>query len=348
MEKIIINKQKNKLFTKLVVFVRPGQKKLLEKQNSNKSYTIHKPSNDFNLFRRIQRKIKGCPLTHTYIFYGFYRAAEFLNLETFWIDNQKDLDHIADEKTLVFCEGSFMPDLNKKLMCKYVVHSVPKYLVENCQELSEKKLCLNLEVFKKGALDFYKLNELAFFDEKSFTLYQPWATNLLPNEFSDFDYKDNINLDDVSYYIGLLYGSGSKKADKLNIYLKNSKRKTKIRCVVGASDYLARELTLKSSICIDIRSGHHLEVGYVPCRVFKTLSYGREIFVNSPSIKDSLSQIPNLKYYSSGEDLRNQYDNLCSINGSRKFNDQKNFTLNYIKDNHTFINRLNNIIQVFN
>ena len=348
MEKIIINKQKNKLFTKLVVFAKPGQKKLLEKQNSTKSYTIQKPNNDFNLFRRIQRKIKGYPLTHTYIFYGFYRAAEYLDLKIFWIDNQKDLDHISDEKTLVFCEGSFMPDLKKKSICKYVVHSVPKHLIDVCRELSEKKLCLNLEVFKKEALNFNQLNELAFFDEKSFTLYQPWATNLLPYEFEDFDYRDKIKQDDVSYYIGLLYGSGSKKANKLNTSLKKSKRETKIRCVIGASDCLARKLTLRSSICIDIRSGHHLEVGYVPCRVFKTLSYGREIFVNSQSIKDFLGHIPNLKYYSSGEDLRNQYDNLCSINGSRKFYDQKNFTLNFIKNNHTFVNRLNNIIQVFN
>ena len=84
MEKIIINKQKNKLFTKFVVFVKPGQKYLLEKQNSKKSYTIQKPNNDFNLIRRIQRKIKGNPLTHTYIFYGFYRAAEYLDLKTFY------------------------------------------------------------------------------------------------------------------------------------------------------------------------------------------------------------------------------------------------------------------------
>ena len=154
--------------------------------------------------------------------------------------------------------------------------------------------------------------------------------------------------DNISFYIGLLYGSGPKKADNVNTFLQKSKSQTKIRCVLGASDSLARELTLRNSICIDIRSGHHLEVGYVPCRVFKTLSYGREIFVNSKSIKDLLNHIPNVSYYSSGEDLRNQYDDLCSINGSRKFYDLKNSTLNFIKDNHAFINRLNNIIQVFN
>lgn len=320
----------------------------MKKQNSTNSYIVQKPHNDFNLFRRIKRKIKGSPLTHTYIFYGFYRAAKYLDLKTFWIDNQKDLDHISDEKTIVFCEGSFMPDLNKKSKSRYVVHSIPNHLVQKCQELSEKKLCLNLEVFKKEALDFYQLNELAFFDEKNFTLYQPWATNLLPNEFIDLDYKNPIKHDNVSYYIGLLYGSGSQKADKLNTFLKKSKKETKIRCILGASDSLARELTIRSSICIDIRSGHHLEVGYVPCRVFKTLSYGREIFVNSQSIKDLMSHLPNVKYYSSGEDLRNQYENLCSINTSRKFYDETNFTLNYIKDNHTFINRLNNIFEVFN
>ena len=334
-------------YKKIIIFAKPGQKKLLKKQDLNKYYTVQKPGNDFNLYRRLKRKINGSPFTHSYIFKGFYRAAKYLDLKAYWIDNQNDLENISDNKTLVFCEGSFMPNLNKNSRCKYVIHSIPKDLREKCSELSEKKLCLNLEVFKKEALEFSKINNLAFFDEKSFTLYQPWATNLLPNEFEDIDYMDQIKYQ-VSYYIGLLYGSGASRANELNKFLKTCERKSAIKCVVGASDSIAKELTLKSSICIDIRSGHHLEVGYIPCRVFKTLSYGREIFVNSKLIKDFLSHIPYVKYYKSGEDLKDQYENFCSINSYKKFYDGKIFTLNYIKNNHTFINRLKNIIEVIN
>ena len=347
MEKIIINKRKHTQYKKIVVFVKPGQNKLLKKQNSHKSYSIQKPGNDFNLLRRLKRKINGSPLTHTYIFDGFYRAAKYLNFEAYWIDNQKDLENVTDDKTIVFCEGSYMPDLDKKLSCKYVVHSIPRNLEEKCRELTMKKLCLNLEVFKKEALCFDKFNDLAFFNDKFFTLYQPWATNLLPHEIEDIEYLDKIQYSS-SYYIGLLYGSGSHRANDLNKFLKKSNKKSEIKCVVGASDSLARELTLKSSICIDIRSGHHLEVGYIPCRVFNTLSYGREIFVNSKLIKKYLNHIPYVNYYSSGEDLRNKYENFCSMNSYKKFYERKIYTLNFIKKNHTFVNRLNNIVEILN
>ncbi len=340
----MVNKILKTHYKKIVIYAKPGQKLLLEKQNINKSYSLQNPGNDFNFLRRVKRKIKGSPYTHIYIFYGFYRAAKYMNFEVFWIENQKDLENISDEKTIIFCEGSFMPDLNKKSMCKYVVHSVPKNLEQTCRELSKEYLCLNLEVFKKEALQFNELNDLSFFDDKSYTLYQPWATNLLPNEFEDTDYKERIKYD-ISYYIGMLYGSGSKRAIELNKFLSKSKRRSTIKCVVGASDSLAKELTIKSSICVDIRSGHHLEVGYVPCRVFKTLSYGREIFVNSKLVKKYLKNIPFVRYYSSGEDLKNQYENFCSMNSYKKYSEKRKFTLKYIKNKHTFVNRLNNILE---
>ena len=67
--------------TKIIIFAKPGQKKLLKKQDLNKHYTVQKPGNDFNLYRRFKRKISGSPLTHSYIFKGFYRAAKYLDLE---------------------------------------------------------------------------------------------------------------------------------------------------------------------------------------------------------------------------------------------------------------------------
>lgn len=337
-----------KKFDKFVAYVPPGQFKLLAKQNRKKSYLLRKPGDDFTLLRKIKRKFISTPHTNTYFFEGFYKAAQFLNLDAFWIENQEDLENIVDEKTIVLCEGSHFPDLNKQLNCKYVLHSIPSYWRERYLELSEIKQCLHLDLFKKKALKYSKIDELTYFDEKEFTLYQPWAGNLMPSEIMDIDYLKNIDYK-FSYYIGLLYDDGSQKANALNRSLSESKKITQIKCVTGASHSTTKELTLKSSICLDIRYDHHLEIGYVPCRIFKTLSFGREIYVNSKYIKDYLKNIPFVKYYKNGECLKNQYDKFCSMNTSMReaLYKEKIFTLNRIKEKHTFVNRLNNILRVF-
>ena len=140
-------------------------------------------------------------------------------------------------------EGSHFPDLNKQLNCKYVLHSIPSYWRERYLELSEIKQCLHLDLFKKKGLKYSKIDDLTYFDEKEFTLYQPWAGNLMPSEIMDIDYLKNIDYK-FSYYIGLLYDDGSQKANALNRSLSESKI-TQIKCVTGASHSTTKELTLK-------------------------------------------------------------------------------------------------------
>ena len=336
------------MFNKFVAYVPPGQFNLLLKQNGKKTYQLRKPGDDFTLLRRITRKFIRTPHTNSYFFEGFYIAAKYLNLSAYWIDNQKDLENIVDDKTIVLCEGSYFPDLNRELNCKYVLHSVPSHWLEKFKDLSLRKKALHLDLFKNKALKYSLIDDLTYFDEKEFTLYQPWAGNLMPSEIIDIDYLKNIDYK-YSYYIGLLYGDGCQKANHLNNYLSESKYRTKIKCVTGASHSTTQELTLKSSLCLDIRYDHHLEIGYVPCRIFKTLSFGREIYVNSKYIKKYLKDIPHVKYYENGECLKNQYDKFCSMNRTMRenFYREKLYTLNKIKEKHTFVNRLNNIMRVF-
>ena len=336
------------MFDKIVIFAPKSQLKLLRKEIQKDSFRVHNPGDDFNLIRRIKRKIFRNPYTHSYIFEGFYNASDFLGFNTFWIEKQSDLEEISDSKTLVLCEGSYIPEFKRKLKCKFVLHSVPNNL-DNFSELSASKNCLKLEVFKNEALNHFKIGDLTYFDQKNFTLYQPWATNLLPNQILEDKNIRDIDMK-FSYYIGMLYGKGVERAREYNLLLKNSNIPTQIKCVTGASHRISKELTMRSSICLDIRDDHHLRIGYIPCRIFKTLSYGREIYVNSPYIKKYLSHIPLVKFFNDGESLLNQYNEKLTFQNFQKkdLNEKKKFTLNFIKHHHTYVNRLENIVSVFN
>jgi len=339
--------KKNIMFNKIVIFAPSFQLQLLEREIEKRSYRIQNPGDDFNFLRKIKRKIFQSPHTHSYIFEGFYNASKYLGISTFWIDNQNNLEAIADSKTLIICEGSFLPDFNMKSNSKFVIHSIPDNL-DNYLELSKSKKCLHLEIFKNEALNHLKIGDLSYFDNHNFTLYQPWATNLLPNQININEYFPKAE-NKFSYYIGMLYEEGVKKARDYNKYLKRSKKKTKIKCITGASHKTSQTLTEKSSICLDIRGDVHLNSGYVPCRIFKTLSYGREIYVNSWYIKKYLNHIPSVKFFNNGESLQNQYEQITSNQNyqNKEALEKRLYTLEFIKNNHTYVNRLKNIFKVF-
>lgn len=335
------------MFNKIVIYAPKFQLKLLQREIDKRSFRIQNPGDDFNLIRKIKRKLFRTPHTHSYIFEGFYNASKYLGISTFWIDNQNNLDAIADSKTLVICEGTFLPEFNNKANCKFVIHSIPDRL-DNFSKLSKSKQCLHLEVFKNKALNYSKIGDLTYFDQNDHTLYQPWATNLLPNQIQASEYYPKVE-NKFSYYIGMLYEQGVHKAKEYNSYLKKSRKSTKIKCVTGASHKVSQNLTEKSSICLDIRGDVHLNSGYVPCRVFKTLSYGREIYVNSKYIKQYLSHIPCVRFFSNGENLKSQYDQIISNENSKskKAIEKRLYTMEFIKNNHTYVNRLKNIFEVF-
>ena len=45
---------------------------------------------------------------------------------------------------------------------------------------------INLDVFKIKATKYSYISDLSYFEKKSFTLFQPWATDLMPNQIKRF------------------------------------------------------------------------------------------------------------------------------------------------------------------
>ena len=334
-------------FNTLIIYSPKREHQLLSKQHQSSKYSTRAPGNDFNFIRRIKRKLERVPHTHSYIFEGFYNAAIFLGLEVYWVGTQKELENIASEHSLLMCEGSFLPDFKAELSCSYIVHSIPKELENICIELAKNNRLIHLDVFKIEAKKYSYISDLSYFDKKSFTLFQPWATDLMPNQIKRFKYKNDAS--NISYYIGLLYEKGAEIGKEINKMLLESINPIELKCVTGASHKVSKDLIQKSSLCIDIRYSWHQKAGYIPCRVFKTLSYGREIFVNSKSIKDNLSYIPSIKYYKSPLDLVKKWEDLCSYSESKRkeLEDEITFSNEEIKNKHTYVNRLLNIFTVF-
>lgn len=85
---------------------------------------------------------------------------------------------------------------------------------------------------------------------------------------------------------------------------------------------------------------NHLSIGYIPCRTFKNISYGQLGVTNSRAVKDLFSR--------NGIELihRDNVDELLSAAECHLRNyDVIESQMEYVKNNHTYINRINCLIK---
>ena len=181
-------------------------------------------------------------------------------------------------------------------------------------------------------------------------IYLYWGTDLLPHEFK---YDDvNIHRENVVYYIGS--GVNSVNYSKF----KTICEKNNIRWVTSdpwqspRSFELNKILMQKSILAPDFRpigtsddvkkfgiknGKNHLEIGYLPCRVLKAISYGQLGITDSPYVKDILQE--HVVYSSNMDEL---------FMTSMKERDNKEMitkAMKYVQENHTYLNRATELIR---
>ena len=185
-------------------------------------------------------------------------------------------------------------------------------------------------------------------------LYTSWATDLLPEEFNENDIYFERD-EDTIYYLGSVGGANESnifkfadEATKHNIKFKvNNPWKNPV-------DFNQNKLYMKKSvICPDIRGEGdlnkikygengtcHKSIGYIPCRIFKAISYGCLGITNSKSVYDLLD---GKVIYSDNE--RNLFHfGMKNRNNKELILEQ----MKIVKEKHTYLNRVNDIIIVVN
>ena len=131
--------------------------------------------------------------THSYIHYAFYKAFKYLGYETHWIDSVADIGSLDLTDALFIVEGQV--DGNIPIL------KGAKYLLHNCDSSKYEAAGADfkvLQVYSHDVLsrDVEKINECEYFEPASKTLYQPWATDLLPHEFEEYPVINNFKSQD--------------------------------------------------------------------------------------------------------------------------------------------------------
>jgi hypothetical protein len=199
----------------------------------------------------------------------------------------------------------------------------------------------DIHVSKRG-------NEIKKMDYECIYLY--WATDLLPHEF---DFNDiHIKKDNCIYYVGspiqsinlsqfineckirnieFIYFNPWQRPlpfEQNQILMKRSLISPDFRPIGSIND----------TIEFGVKNGkNHMEIGYLPCRVLKTISYGQIGITDSPHVKKIL-----------GEHVL--YDSNMGVLLDNALKERTNYSrikeaMIYVKNNHTYIHRARDLIR---
>jgi len=274
--------------------------------------------------------------THSNIHYAYKKAFESLGWETYWMDNADDVSGFDFSNSLFLTEGQVDSNMPVRPDCKYILHNCDPGRYEGI-----KNNCITLQVYTTDVLsrNVEKIEECVFYQSEITTLYQPWATDYLPSEIKDLE-RLNFSEEKCVYWIGSVWdGDGYGNANQINDLI-NSLRKYNIEFKNLRTPHNDNRRYINSSyISPSIQGKWQVEKHYIPCRIFKNISYGEFGITNSEAVYDLLEQ--KIVFDS---DINTLVDKSISYRESVTLS-ELNEQINLVRSKHTYINRIENILR---
>lgn len=276
--------------------------------------------------------------THSYIHSSYYNTFKYLGHEVYWIDIDDRVEESFFKNSVVFSEGRNFETIPVIKGNKYITHHADENFFHT-NDIPEESV-LRITNYIEESEKFERINDLAHYDSSNRTLYQSWATNLLPGQIEpDSVYSIGEEHQNKIDYVGSLYEESlteafdlARELKKLNFFFALHR---------NMSDDQNQDIIRKTLVSLDIRARHHKEVGYIPCRIFKNISYGRVTGTNSKNVKRIFGD--HVVYDDNVITLF--YRLLLEENTTSK--QKRKDSVKFIKDNHTFVNRAENILKLF-
>lgn len=316
--------------------------------------------------------------THSYIHGGWVKGFKHMGLDTHWFhekDYPQDFDY---SNSLFITEGNVDTNIPINDSSIYFVHMCVnplkylhkvkrlieiRYLVDRIKDYNwdyvlDKSKCIKISettyyerLKDNGGLAKYHDNPISMDYE---CIYTCWATDLLPEEITEDSIKHH-----QAFRTNTICFMGSYNPTnnpELRSFV-NSANQHGIKSVFNNpwQNPLSYEDTMKytksSYMSPDIRSSGdpnkiklgetgtcHKLIGYIPCRIFKAISYGLLGITNSRHVYELLDK---KVVYNNNEHLLFT-DALAEIDNVELIKQQ----MKLVKEKHTYINRIHDLLEV--
>lgn len=313
--------------------------------------------------------IWGHPLyshTHSYVHDAYYRAFKHMGYDIYWFHDDEYPEDFDYTNCLFIGEGFADKNIPINDTSCYLIMYCPspikyqgagRYIDVRMTAVNFKD---HIQEYSVDKSVLTKIGSACYFDPKTSNkvkvkndyvnyemndydkVYISWATNLLPDEFEEEDIY--LERENVIYFFGTISGSGvCENFSNWKPFIKSCSD-NKINFIhndpwqnpVSMGDVIVN--IQKSLLGIDIRGPQHLKQELLTCRVFKNISYGHLGLTNSKAVYEELEG--NCIYNDNTEELF--YDGMKNRKNYKLISDGMKF----VKENHTYINRINSLISI--
>ena len=334
----------------------------LEGDNKNKENIIMNDKKLLNFDKIIIWGHKLYSHTHSYIHYGFFKAFKYLGYDVYWFDDDEKINNFDFKNSLFLTEHQVNKKIPIRNDCKYILHNSyldegKSYYLDNTGSWEDKRFIdlakngnvINIQVYKTDFVkNKVKMNDYIYYSKSNYTLYMPWATDLLPYEIEiNKDKLINLkkNSNKIIYIIGTYEGEYKDTAKKFVDVAKQNNIK-----FVNFGGFYKKKITpednckliMESYLSPAIQPTDQVNLGYIPCRIFKNISYGQLGITNSKVV----SELFNNEIVYNEDSYKLFYDAEDFL--KKKYNLKYQFKMmDFVKNKHTYLNRIESLFKFF-
>ena len=286
--------------------------------------------------------------THSYIHNAFYNAFQKLNYDTYWFDDSDDVSTHDFSNTFFITEHQ----VNKKIPCRSDCLYLSHYVDEGDYTGVPKE---NIIILKISNRDFVecdlgkncKYKELNYGEKWEYyskidgynCLYMYWATDIFPEQIDENIKKSPIKSNKVNFI-----GSPTNIwIEFYNLCIQNNLEfyhygaSFNINSNRNMSIIQNEELTRTSFTAPALQDNMQVQKKYIPCRIFKNISYGKMGITNNLAVNELFD---NRLIYDNN--LNNLFQKMINFELNPDHEKRKEL-MEYVRDHHTYLNRIKTI-----
>jgi hypothetical protein len=299
--------------------------------------------------------------THSYIHNAFYKAFKHMGYETYWLSDTEENSAKMDYKNTFFIihglVAKYVPENDSSV---YLVHNTDCLNYNNKVSFSEninqeeykipRKNVVSLQVYTKDCInrdikdERYKNH---YYLEPPYQyIYFPWATDLLPDEIdNNIKNIDSLPKTNEVNYVGMMFDCPELNGlinycETNNLEFNHYGGTFNMNSELNKSLEENEKLIQGSIVAPAIQFDWQIKQNYIPCRIFKNISYGKMGVTNSSAVNELFDH--KLIYSENVDELMDKATEFETLTDKNTIVKE---LMREVRDNHTYINRCNYVLE---